>query len=360
MQVLENFNLELDSLSNLFQENIEYLRDTDKKIFIYGAQDTAKRKYDLISSLGKDVEAFFVDDKYYVPNQKINGKNVYSKAYVLNKYNDFVVVIGFYEYAKYLDVLKSNVFSQSIRLLFFYESEMFDKNYFLKNKDAFYETYNWLEDEKSRQIFVAYLKSRLSGNPEELIGCCTKPQYFDKIIKSLNIDTFIDCGAYDGYTITEFIKQTNGNYKTIYAFEADSENVEQLKKNHYGNEKIKVIDKGVWSHKTSLYFDADNTTSSKISDNGSIKIDAVPIDDYKFNPNERIFLKADIEGSELEMLKGAQNLIKNHKPLLAICCYHKKEDLIVLPQYLKTLNPDYKFYLRHHSGSSNETVLYAV
>lgn len=72
------------------------------------------------------------------------------------------------------------------------------------------------------------------------------------------------------------------------------------------------------------------------------------------------FIKMDIEGAELESLKGAQKVIQRDKPKLAICIYHKPEDMVELPLYIKELVPEYKFYIRHHSNFINETVLYAI
>ena len=71
-------------------------------------------------------------------------------------------------------------------------------------------------------------------------------------------------------------------------------------------------------------------------------------------------IKMDIEGSELEALKGSKKVIQRDKPRLAICIYHKPEDMTEIPLYIKELVPEYKLYIRHHSNAGTETVLYAV
>ena len=68
----------------------------------------------------------------------------------------------------------------------------------------------------------------------------------------------------------------------------------------------------------------------------------------------------DIEGAELEALKGAEETIKRYRPKLAICVYHKPEDIVEIPKYILNINPDYKLYLRHYSDNAGETVLYAI
>ncbi len=72
------------------------------------------------------------------------------------------------------------------------------------------------------------------------------------------------------------------------------------------------------------------------------------------------FIKMDIEGAELEALKGAKNIIQKYAPKLAVCVYHKPEDMEEIPQLLLEYNPNYRFYLRHYSLTMNETVLYAL
>lgn len=41
----------------------------------------------------------------------------------------------------------------------------------------------------------------------------------------------------------------------------------------------------------------------------------------------QLYIKMDIEGSEMAALMGAKETIKRHKPYLAICVYHRKNDL---------------------------------
>ena len=68
----------------------------------------------------------------------------------------------------------------------------------------------------------------------------------------------------------------------------------------------------------------------------------------------------DIEGAEYNALIGAEQTIKTWKPRLAICVYHKPEDILEIPALLLRMNPHYNFALRHYYiSSSNETVLYA-
>jgi FkbM family methyltransferase len=67
------------------------------------------------------------------------------------------------------------------------------------------------------------------------------------------------------------------------------------------------------------------------------------------NGIERIdFIKADIEGAERDMLKGATRVLRDFAPKLAICTYHLPDDPAVLEGIIKSANPGYKVvHLRH-------------
>ena len=72
------------------------------------------------------------------------------------------------------------------------------------------------------------------------------------------------------------------------------------------------------------------------------------------------FIKMDIEGSEMNALKGAIKTIKRNHPLLAICIYHRNEDMLDIPEWILGLGLDYKYYVRQHFCLPTDTVFYAI
>ena len=70
------------------------------------------------------------------------------------------------------------------------------------------------------------------------------------------------------------------------------------------------------------------------------------------------FIKMDLEGSDMESLKGAKTTIISNKPTLAISIDHKPSHLVEIFKYLYELNPN--FYFRIHNKVGTDAVLYAV
>lgn len=57
---------------------------------------------------------------------------------------------------------------------------------------------------------------------------------------------------------------------------------------------------------------------------------------------------------------GGGTSISRWRPKIAMCIYHKKEDIFDIPLLLASLNPGYKFYMRHYSELPVESVVYAI
>ena len=124
---------------------------------------------------------------------------------------------------------------------------------------------------------------------------------------------------------------------------------------------IEIINKGAWHQKETLYIQEDsNHGASSISHHGENTIEVERIDKCIPRGVRVTHIKMDIEGAELNALKGADSIIKKDSPQLAICVYHKIDDFLQISDYLLSIVPEYKLYLRHHNISGTETVLYAI
>jgi hypothetical protein len=70
------------------------------------------------------------------------------------------------------------------------------------------------------------------------------------------------------------------------------------------------------------------------------------------------FIKLDVEGAELDSIRGARESILRFKPKLAISLYHKPNDIFELILYVKDKFPFYSLHLDHYTIHGEETVLY--
>lgn len=185
-------------------------------------------------------------------------------------------------------------------------------------------------------------------------------QYFDMEIlpRPSKMEVFIDGGALDGEDTRRFL-EWNDRKGLSYLLEPDSDNVIKIKNNTTSLQGINILEKGLWDSSTILKFNSGDKENSSISEEGNVEIQTTSIDEID-TPAPITFIKMDIEGSEGKALLGARKTITENKPKLAICVYHKPEDIIELPQIVLDMNPNYKLYLRHYSYTDTETVLYAI
>ena len=195
-----------------------------------------------------------------------------------------------------------------------------------------------------------------------LLDDLSKKQYFDLkyLPRFRNGEVFVDAGSLDGMTSVYFKEWCKEIPAMVYAFEPDEKNQKKCYENLMQRGiSFQIIPKGVWSTETTLTFCSNSNGTSKVAESGNVKIEVTTLDSalQGIGPT---FIKMDIEGSELQALKGAEKTIKIFKPKLAISIYHKPEDIWELPEIILKYNPDYKLYLRHYSFTASETVLYAI
>lgn len=270
-----------------------------------------------------------------------------------------------YEFYK---VLQSSVLFHFVHYLFnlwFHKNptqEMQDeKQFFSGHIQELKAAYDSLEDDRSRNVFENILKFRVTYAEKFLnAGRGTdnpKNQYFVPELQLSNHEIIVDCGAFTGDTVRSFYKKFPGC--KIIALEPEKNNFEMLQNLKFDG--LKPIQCGAWSEDTTISF-SDNgggTGSGTVDPSGVAKIEVRALDNLS-ECQSATYIKMDIEGSELEALRGAKKIIQEKKPKLAICIYHKPQDFYEIPLYIKELNPDYKLFVHHHSFSFAETVLYAL
>jgi FkbM family methyltransferase len=220
-----------------------------------------------------------------------------------------------------------------------------------------------LSDEKSRQVFDVTLERLLKSDsaPGLMATVCEGNQYFPPDLIHLTAEeSFVEAGAYTGDTVSDFLKRTGGAFDSIHCFELDAVNFKALQETVAPQpraDKIFLYPEGLWNEPKEISYSVEKSQSTIGA--GEARGRVVRLDDA-IGDARVTFLKMDIEGAELKALEGARNTIVTHRPKLAICVYHHIKDLWEIPLYLKSLIPEYRIFLRHHTKLEYETVCYAI
>lgn len=219
-------------------------------------------------------------------------------------------------------------------------------------------------DAKSSSEYLAQVKWRALGD-HALASPDSEESYFPASIFRLSTDEeFVDCGAYDGDTIRAFIHRLGHGFRQMFAFEPDPVNYAKLEEYKARldpdlQSKITLRNLAVGAARMRLRFNATGTEGAALSSDGGIVVECVSLDEV-LSETKPTYLKMDIEGAEYGALTGAQHTIRRHQPVLALCVYHRQNDLWRLPLLIHSIYPDYRFFLRAHDVDGWQTVCYAV
>jgi FkbM family methyltransferase len=196
-------------------------------------------------------------------------------------------------------------------------------------------------------------------------------EYLDFINPQL-IKVVIEGGVHNGSNTVDFLYSLPEGV-TIYGFEPFIEIFKNSKHRSFleKNKNIIIYSLGLWDKKDKLEFYKDKTderASKIIVNKQNIKftkldvIETVSIDEFVQDKDiKKIdFIKLDIEGAELNTLKGAINTLKGNRPQLAICIYHSKKDFFEIPLFLNEILENYEYRLGQYAEAYWDTVLYGI
>jgi FkbM family methyltransferase len=226
--------------------------------------------------------------------------------------------------------------------------------------------YDLWSDEASRREFVAQLEWRTTLDSDRLSAPLPlEEMYFPRdLIAPREDEVFVDCGGFDGDTLRTFLDFSAGRFRSYLALEPDPLNHARFEINLAGldpdqNARVVLRQSAVGVTIGKVCFDARGTLGSHVAAGGKAEVDCVTLDSicYDIAPT---FIKFDVEGAEADALQGCESIIARHAPMLAICVYHKPEDLWSLPLMVRRMNPDYRFFLRRYVEDCWEMVCYAI
>jgi FkbM family methyltransferase len=182
--------------------------------------------------------------------------------------------------------------------------------------------------------------------------------YFPDFITHRDDEHYVDCGAADGDTVREFHKRWQ-NYSRITAFEPDAANFRTAEAACFVCESANVFPFAISDHQHRAEFHATGDYSAHLEANGNESVLCLSLDKLE-NLYTPTYIKMDIEGSEPAALWGARRILKEHKPVLAICAYHESEHFWSIPLLVHALQPEYRLFFRRYAEGSFEIVWYAV
>ena len=222
--------------------------------------------------------------------------------------------------------------------------------------ESWQRLYDNLSDDISRKTFIDIVKFRLSANVHLMSSYKVRihEQYFEGFM-NYSSEVFVDAGGYDGDTSEVFANKYN-DYKDILFFEPSRKNMKAARERLKNFRNIHFYDKGLSDQKDVLRFDPDAGSASAMSENGVEMIEVDKLDDLVSQPVT--FIKMDLEGWELNALKGAVQHLKNDRPKLAIAAYHDSPDFRLIFEFIENFGIDYDVFMRHYTQGWSETVLF--
>ena len=222
-------------------------------------------------------------------------------------------------------------------------------NTFMSHIPELYEIYDSLIDEESKITFRGYWLGNILNQLGE-IHHASSPHYLTAGFIPEPGAVVIDGGAFDGGTAAVL----SGMGCKVYSFEMDKINYEFAKK--IAEEKNFVIENfGLGSHNHEMNYNHGGSASN-FDANGSETAKVITLDSYvRENKLPRVdYIKLDVEGAELDVLRGATVTIGRWKPILAISAYHKWDDFWTLYNFVKSIRSDYEFAMRQYATTPED------
>ncbi len=339
---------------------IEELKKDGLPVVLWGDGSLSYSVKKYLGENGIDIDAVWVD-KNDSEGESLNDYMEYSQ--LVKKFNSFNVVCGHSRY-DLADVTQKRY--QEIHRIFCFTNICYgqwnciSKQFIIEHIYDYENTFDLLDDDFSRECMSSYLNCRNNENYEFIIPCSRElASYFSNpFFQISDHEIYLDVGAYNGDSIREFVKSTDGKYRKIYALEPENKSFrdlsEYIKKS--GLKNVEVYDNGCWNENTTLKFQLNAESSSVCDDGINIKVKRI---DEQFDNMGITLIKINFLYGALETIEGAESILKELKPNLVVTVGFDEWGLINIPKAIKRINPNYKLSLRYASPMPARLLLFA-
>jgi FkbM family methyltransferase len=199
-----------------------------------------------------------------------------------------------------------------------------------------------------------------------IVDCFVREQYrLEGRVEVHAGDVVLDVGAYKGESSVWLAGQA-GSAGLVLAFEPNPVARVFLERNaahavNAGIGQIQVLASAAGSDLRCASFISTAESCSRLDAGGDLTVNVTTLDNTVLDQRLATvdFIKMDIEGGEIDALKGASRTLLLYAPRLAVSVYHLARDLPDAVATIKSLRPGYRFFLSHKSPGLSETMLFA-
>lgn len=343
------------------------------RIVIFGAGELGRKTLNGLRSLGLSPVAF-CDNNQELWDHSLAGIPVLSPADAAAFYGSdhlFVVCIwhpsrtGMRHHVRQLQQLGCRHIASFAQVFLSYPDTFLPHGLFESPQELYRDRESIaaaleLFEGSDKEEFLRQLRLRFQGDLLGIGPPVPGTQYFPSdLIHVSEKECFVDCGAYDGDTLEQFLVACRGQFRQFFALEPDPTNFSAL--------ELRLLDKRITAYRMAAGsargkapFSALGNPGSSVAPDGNLSVDCISLDELLRGGDTPSYIKMDIEGHELEALEGARETIRHSKPKLAVCVYHKADHLWKVPLLMKELQPHATLHLRPHLADGWDLVCYSI
>lgn len=360
MNALDNWSLVDLKIGETSQSYEEISNRIDEGLILYGAGQYGAASIEFLKKSNFDVKAI-IDNSPSKIGKKIYGVPIIARANSIAQDAKTIIITARHAVRDISKNLSKDVSCIS-----------FDTWFLHKYYSEYKSLYEIFTDSDSKKCLIAIMLTMLTGDERYCEEIAEGSQYF-ALPQFINngAEYFVDAGAYVGDTCEKFIWSQNGSFRKIYAFEPGPKQWDALNTRFFrlikewalDPSKIRLSNSGLGRESSfaalsvhdNHLLGANLTTSIEKSTEFDISVESL---DSVLKGEPVTFLKADIEGMEMDMLYGAEKSIRKYKPKMALSVYHKPDDLLKIVAFVRNIDQNYKLALRQHSPLLMDTTLY--